>query len=92
MFDYLWEVLMILLSVIGVLVLFVVKRLHDKVDKNTEDLVLHRIEDARNFVTRQEHEERILQLKEDLRTMISPIRVTVENIEKFLREGKEERH
>jgi lysyl-tRNA synthetase class I len=86
------DIFLSLLSVIGVLVLFVVKRLHDKVDKNTEDLVLHRIEDARNFVTRQEHEERILQLKEDLRTMISPIRVTVENIEKFLREGKEERH
>ena len=85
------DIFLSLLSVIGVLVLFVVKRLHDKVDKNTEDLVLHRIEDARNFVTRQEHEERILQLKEDLRGMISPIRVSVENIEKFLREGKEER-
>lgn len=89
MFDYLWEVLMILLSVIGILVLFVVKRLHDKVDKNTEDLVLHRIDDARNFITRQEHEEKVIQLKDDIRGMISPIRISVENIEKYLREKKE---
>lgn len=73
----------IIISVMG----FYLKRLYDRVDRTERDLVDHRIEDARHYITREEHDNKMNILKNDIRGMISPVRESVQNIEKFLRES-----
>lgn len=80
------EIVLALLGLMASILGFFVKRLYTRVDKNEKDLVDHRIEDARNYITRDEHDKKMLNLKDDIRGMISPIRESVQNIEKYLRE------
>lgn len=84
--DYIVELAIFILSVIIAGFSFIMKRLHKRMDKNEEDLTNHRVEDARLYITREELDTKMYHLKDDIRGMISPIRTSVENIEKFLRE------
>ena len=82
------EILTYAITVLMALVGFIMRRLFTKVDDIQGQLVEHRVEDARTYISREEHDKKQELLKDDIRGMISPIRLSVENIEKFLREHK----
>jgi len=86
--TYVLEIVLFLVSIISGILGFFIKRLYSRVDTIEDDLVEHRVEDARSYITREEHDTKMLNLKDDIRGMISPIRQSVENIEQFLRQHK----
>ena len=86
--TYVLEIVLFLVSIISGILGFFIKRLYSRVDEIEDDLVEHRVEDARSYITREEHDTKMLNLKDDIRGMISPIRQSVENIEQFLRQHK----
>lgn len=69
-----------LFSIIG----FFLREQHGRLTKVETGLQDHRVEDAKNLVSRGE----LQTLKDDIRGMLSPIHVKIGEIEKFLRETK----
>lgn len=86
-----WGVLALLASVFG----FYFKRLYAAVDKNTADIkdvqqevTEHRIHDAANYPSRKELDDKLTELKADIRGMIGPIHTHLQNLEYYLRNDK----
>lgn len=72
---------------------FYVRRLYANQDRNTEeiktvkkDLADHRVEDARDFLSRKEFDARMFELKNDIRGMISPLHTKMDTIDNYVRE------
>lgn len=75
-----------LLSVIATLLMFLIKRMNGRIDKLDNDLQDHRVEDARQYITRVEHDNKIEILKSDIREMVGSIGESVRNIENYIRD------
>lgn len=93
--EYTIEIAMGLLGIISTLLGILVKRiqsksdkLEHKMDKLEDELQHHRVEDARNYITRVEHDGKMEILKNDLREMIGSVGETVRRIENYIMENK----
>lgn len=85
--EYALEIGLGLFSAISTLLMFLVKRTYNRVDKLEQGLHEHRVEDARLYITRKEHDDKIESLKSDLREMVGSIGESVRNIENYIRES-----
>ncbi len=84
-----WEGLLLFLvgtlfSIIG----FFLRDLHRRLCGVETGLQDHRVEDAKNLVPRTEMQTLMVELKEDIRGMLSPIHQKVNSMEQHLREHK----
>ena len=84
--SYTIEIAMGLLSVIATLLIFLIKRMNGRIDKLDNDLQDHRVEDARSYITRVEHDNKLEILKADIREMVGSIGESVRNIENYIRD------
>lgn len=84
--SYTIEIVMGLLSVIATILMFLIKRMNGRIDKLDNDLQDHRVEDARQYITRVEHDNKIEILKSDIREMVGSIGESVRNIENYIRD------
>jgi hypothetical protein len=84
--SYTIEIAMGLLSVIATLLMYLIKRTNNRVDKLDSDLQDHRVEDARHYITRVEHDNKLEILKADIREMVGSIGESVRNIENYIRD------
>lgn len=82
--EYSIEIAMALLSLISTLLGILYKRMQTKIDKLEGDLQNHRVEDARNYITRAEHDDKMEILKKDLREMVGSIGESVRRIENYI--------
>ena len=84
--DYLIEISLALLSVVSSLLMYFIKRTNNRIDKVDTELQNHRVEDARNYITRVEHDNKLEILKADIREMVGSIGESVRNIENYIRD------
>lgn len=81
MIEIITTIMFILGSVFG----FFVKRLYTKLDETMKAIHEHKVETARTYITRREHDEKIEALKVDIREMVHSIQESVCNIENYIR-------
>lgn len=79
------EIVLGLLGIILTGVGFYVRRLYSKMDQLEQDLVTHRVDDARSFITRMEMKEYADRIREDIKQLVLPLDNKLQSIEKFLR-------
>ena len=84
--KYLIEISLALLSVVSSLLMYFIKRTNNRIDKVDTELQNHRVEDARHYITRVEHDNKIEILKSDIREMVGSIGESVRNIENYIRD------
>ena len=84
--SYTIEIAMGLLSVIATILMYLIKRTISRVDKLDSDLQDHRVEGARHYITRVEHDNKLEILKADIREMVGSIGESVRNIENYIRD------
>jgi hypothetical protein len=67
---------------------FYIKRVYDKMDALEQDLINHKLEDAKIYATRNE----ISKVADDIKDLITPIAQKLASIEEFLRSGGKNTH
>lgn len=84
--KYLIEISLALLSVVSSLLMYFIKRTNNRIDKVDTELQNHRVEGARHYITRVEHDNKLEILKADIREMVGSIGESVRNIENYIRD------
>ena len=82
------EVLLFVLGIVCSIVGYYVRDLYSRVKTMETDFANHRVEDVKQYVSREE----IQNLKDDIKDFLAPMSTKLESIEEYLRSNKNNSH
>jgi hypothetical protein len=84
------DIITVLVGLLTSIVGFYVKKLYSDMDNLKEELHNHKVEDAKEYITRNEMKDVSASLKEDIKDILEPLSNKLQSIEEFLRKRRKE--